>query len=70
MKEVIIKRQEMLILLQNHRYGLPDEQADLAIDRGIAELVAPDIIKQEVKESVPVPATEPEPEIKTKKGGK
>jgi hypothetical protein len=60
MKEVVIKRQEMLVLLHNHRYGLPDEQADLAIGRGIAELIAPDVVKQE----------EVEPEKKTKKGGK
>ena len=59
MKEVVIKRQEMLILLPNHRYGLPDDQANLAIDKGVAELIAPDIIKQE----------EAEPE-KKKKGGK
>lgn len=49
MKDVVIKRQEMLILLPNQRYSLPDTQADLAIARGIAEEIKPDIVEQEKK---------------------
>lgn len=50
MKDVVIKRQEMLILLPNQRYSLPDAQADLAIARGVAVLIADDILAQEAKE--------------------
>jgi len=49
MKDVVIKRREMLVLLPNQRYSLPDEQADKAIDRGVAELIEPDIVVKEKK---------------------
>ena len=49
MKDVVIKRREMLILLPNQRYSLPDDQADQAVAKGVADFIEPDIIAQEPK---------------------
>lgn len=54
MKDVVIKAREMIIVNPNERYSMPDEIADIIVSRGKAELIEPEIVKQE----------------KAKKGGK
>jgi hypothetical protein len=47
MKDVVIKRREMLLLSPNERYSVPDNIATQMITRGVAEEIKADILTQE-----------------------
>ena len=47
--EIVMRRQEMLLLTPNTRWTLPDDVALQLIERGAAEEIKQDVIEQEEK---------------------